>query len=603
MNSTSKMILKTIFKIIVMILYLTFSIHFTTYLFSLTFFTTPSGKEVREVPYSSFENVISKTFKKNTEPYLVEKKNGNLYYYTDDIVYSSRVPDGTIKEMNKYSNRSENTSKILEKYNMPYKYYEFSWLMFFVLIFSVILLFAFFFLLLFLMDFRGRKKAQNELDYSNINSEKVFMTDLPKINLKDIGGLSPQVSEEINQAIMLFHNHKNLNTFKIKPINGILLYGPPGTGKTMLAKAIANEINAKYFQVNGPEFVERYVGVGPSRVRELFKEARKNQPSVVFIDEIDAIGMKRESENNSESRNTLNQLLIELSNIQNEQVLVMASTNHQTGLDPALVRSGRFDYKINIGLPDIKGRREIIEIKTKDIPMDKHLSDKLDDLSRSMFGMSGADIEDIFQKAQIIALQEERSYITYQDVQNGIDRIILGTRGRITHSEEIIKRIAYHESGHALLTSLLRPNMIQKVTIIPHSDILGVVLVKEEENTQLKTSKELMDQVCILLAGGLTEELYFNEHSLGVSQDYEQSKKIATNMVNDLGMTLEGFSFTTKSDSDKEIKKIINNCFEKTRQLLKQNSLALKKIAENLIEKETLTGDEVNLIVNEIIKQ
>lgn len=602
MNSMNKSIFKTIIKIIVMILYLTLSINFIVYLFSLTYFSTPSDKALKETPYHSFETVISKTFKKNTEPYLVEKKNGQLYYYTDDTVYTTHIPDGTIKEMNKYSERSEVTSKILEKYNMPYKYYEFSWLMFFVLIVSFIFLFSLFFLLLFLMDFRGRSKKYNDLSSNETNnSEKVFMTDLPKINLKDVGGLSPQVYDEINQAIMLFHKYKDLNTFKIKPINGILLYGPPGTGKTMLAKAVANEIKAKYFQVNGPEFIERYVGVGPARVRELFKEAKKNQPSVIFIDEIDAIGLNRDSDSNSESRNTLNQLLIELSNIQNEQILVMGSTNHQNGLDQALIRSGRFDYKINIGLPDIKGRREIIDLKTKDIPMDQHLINKLDELSRSMFGMSGADIDDVFQKAQINALKEERSYITYKDIQYGIDRMKLGTKGRITHSGELIKRIAYHEAGHAFLTSLFKPNSIQKVTIVPHSSSLGLVLMKEDENTELKTSKELMNQICILLGGGLTEELYFSEHALGVSQDYFHSRKIATSMVKDLGMTLEGFSFTTDGDSDREIKKIIDSCFERTKLLLKQNNLILDQIAEQLIKNETLTGEEVDLIVEKMI--
>lgn len=575
---------------------------FCSYIFTLTFFTLPNEKQNNEVPYAQFVQVIEKTFESNADPLLVETDKGKLYYFTESIVYETKITNNTDTNDKKMSNRTSASADILGEFNMPYDYFEFSWVMFTVFVFTVIASISALFLLFILMNFKGESfDYQNEKNSNNQRNTKKpnFVTEIPNVSLDDIGGLSPQVNKEVNQAIMLFEKHKEIKTFNIKPVNGILLFGPPGTGKTMLAKGIANRLNANYFQLNGPEFVERYVGVGPSRVRELFQEAKKNQPSVIFIDEIDAIGFRRESDQNSEIRSTLNQLLIELNDIQNLQTLFIASTNHPGMLDPALVRAGRFDYKINIDLPDIKGRREIIKVKSKNISMDEELKAKLDELARSMYRMSGADIENVFHKAQIQAISEDREYITYNDVETSIERVILGSEGRISHPESIIKRVAYHEAGHALLTSIFYPSQIQKATIIPHSGSLGLVLTKESEERELKTKTDLIRQICIYLAGGISEETYFKEHSIGVSEDFKQAKNIAKTMVMDLGMSLEGFSFTIEKNQQNEIKKIIDYCFDLTKKTINGRKDVLEKIANTLIDNESMTGEEIDLIVYE----
>lgn len=591
---------KPLIKFFIFMSFCILAFRFCSYIFSLTFFTLPNDKQNNEVPYSQFVQAIEKTFESNTDPLLVETDNGKLYYFTESTVYETKLPTDSVADENKLSNRTSASAEILGEYNMPYDYFEFSWVMLTVFVFVVITMASVLLMIFILLNFKGDtidyQTEQNSNNPRNLKKPS-FVTEIPNVSLDDIGGLSPQVNNEINQAIMLFEKHKEIKAFNIKPVNGILLFGPPGTGKTMLAKGIANRLNANYFQLNGPEFVERYVGVGPSRVRELFQEAKKNQPSVIFIDEIDAIGFKRDSDQNSEIRSTLNQLLIELNDIQNLQILFIASTNHPSILDPALVRAGRFDYKINIDLPDIKGRREIIKVKTKNISMDEELKEKLDDLARSMYRMSGADIENVFHKAQIQAISDNREYITYNDVEKAIERVILGSEGRITHPKSIIKRVAYHEAGHALLTSIFYPSQIQKATIIPHSGSLGLVLTKETEERELKTKTDLIRQICIYLAGGISEETYFKEHSIGVSEDFKQAKNIAKTMVTDLGMSLEGFSFTIEKNQEIEIKKIIDHCFDLTKKTIEGRKEVLEEIANTLINNENMTGDQIDSIV------
>jgi cell division protease FtsH len=567
-----------------------FLVSFCSTVYSKVTFRVPSNKTVEKVPYSKFTKVVDKTFDRKKVQSLTETDKGKLYYYDGKKYYETQIPyyDSSLN-----GKRTDEATQILDKHNLKYDYREFDYLMLVVFIFVVgMSITTFIFLGVLLKEVLGEKK-ENELE----KKVSKFTSEIPKVKLDEIGGLSPQVMEEIDQSIILFKKAKEATDFKIKPINGILLTGPPGTGKTMLAKAIANNLNASYFQVNGPEFVEKYIGVGALRVRELFADAMKNQPSVVFIDEIDAVGQRRDGEINSEARSTLNQLLIELSEIQNQQVLVIASTNHSQDLDAALTRPGRFDYKITIDLPDIKGRQEIIKIKTQGIKLEESLEHKLDDIARSMFRMSGADIEDVFQKAQIKALMSNRDFITYEDVQSSIERVILGTKGRIVTSENVLKRVAFHEAGHALLSSIYSPGSVQKATIVPYSGSLGLVLSKESEDNSLKTRSELLHKIQMLLAGGVSERIFFEEHSVGVSQDFDQAKQLSETMVTKLGMTLDDFSFTTKNNHQDEIKRILDHCFTQTQSTIENNKVAITIIAEALLEKESLSGEEIDEIV------
>ncbi|MGN5650635.1 AAA family ATPase [Bacillus sp. Brlt_9] len=583
---------KMILKWVILLLVGIYLIQICNTFFSKVTFRIPSDKTVEKVPYSKFVKEIDKSFNKKKEQSLTETDKGRLYYYDGKKYYETQIPYYDA-ELN--GKRTDEATQILDKHNLKYDYREFDYLMLCVFIFVIILSISAFISIAFLLNelLGEKKKNENDLEIE----ESKFLSEIPKVKLDEIGGLSPEVIEEIDQTILLFNKAKETTEFKIKPINGILLSGPPGTGKTMLAKAVANKINASYFQVSGSEFVERYVGVGAARVRELFKEAKKKQPSVIFIDEIDAVGQSRDGDSNSEARSTVNQLLIELTDIQNQQILVLASTNHSKGLDPALTRPGRFDYKITIELPDIKGRQEIIKIKTQGVKMAESLQDKLDDIARSMFRMSGADIEDVFQKAQIKALMSNRDYITYEDVQSSIERVILGTKGRIVTSEKVLKRVAFHEAGHALLSSIYFPGSIQKATIVPYSGSLGLVLSKESEDNSLKTKSELLHKIQMLLAGGVSERIFFAEHSVGVSQDFEQAKQIAETMVTKLGMTLDDFSFTTKNNHQDEIKRILDHCFTQTKSTIENNKVAMNIISEALLEKESISGDEIDTIV------
>ncbi|MED2737415.1 AAA family ATPase [Bacillus toyonensis] len=583
---------KLILRWILLFLVGMFLVSFCSTIYSKVTFRIPSNKTVEKVPYSKFTKVVDKTFDKKKVQSLTETDKGKLYYYDGKKYYETQIPyyDSSLN-----GKRTDEATQILDKHNLNYDYREFDYLMLVVFICVVgMSITTFIFIGVLLKEVLGEKK-ENELE----KKVSKFTSEIPKVKLDEIGGLSPQVMEEIDQTIILFKKAKEATDFKIKPINGILLSGPPGTGKTMLAKAIANNLDASYFQVNGPEFVEKYIGVGALRVRELFADAKKNQPSVVFIDEIDAVGQRRDGEINSEARSTLNQLLIELSEIQNQQVLVIASTNHSQDLDAALTRPGRFDYKITIDLPDIKGRQEIIKIKTQGIKLEESLEHKLDDIARSMYRMSGADIEDVFQKAQIKALMSNRDFITYDDVQSSIERVILGTKGRIVTSENVLKRVAFHEAGHALLSSIYFPGSVQKATIVPYSGSLGLVLSKESEDNSLKTRSELLHKIQMLLAGGVSERIFFVEHSVGVSQDFDQAKQLAETMVTKLGMTLDDFSFTTTENHQDEIKRILDHCFAQTQSTIENHKVALNIIAKALLEEESLSGEEIDTIVTE----
>ncbi|MCK2000144.1 ATP-dependent metallopeptidase FtsH/Yme1/Tma family protein [[Brevibacterium] frigoritolerans] len=598
MNNKKKRnpIIVWLIKFVIFLGILIIAFRFCSYLYSLTFFTLPGDKDSKELPYSQFLKTIERTYTDNKDPLLVETDKEELYYFTKEEVFQTKIPDENSNKSNESNQRTDAAAQILDDYNIPYQYHEFTWKMFTLFFFAIIFFISI--LLLLLIVFLSKDV---EMPSESVQRNPKFLTETPNVSLKDVGGLSPQVKDEVEQAIMLFHKHKEITSFTIKPVNGILFYGPPGTGKTMLAKAIANELNSNYYQVNGPEFTEKFVGVGPARVRELFGEAKKNQPSVVFIDEIDSIGFKRDSHQDTETRSTLNQLLVELSDIQNQQVLVIASTNQLNLLDPALVRTGRFDYKINVSLPDIKGRKEIIDLKTKGLAMDEHLRERLEDIARTMYRMSGADIDDVFQKAQIQAVKQNRDFITYEDVEDAIERVILGTKGRITHPQLVLRRVAFHEAGHALLSSLYYPSSVQTATIVPHSGSLGLILTKETEENALRTRSDLINQIKILLAGAITEELYFKEHSIGVSQDFEQARKTVQMMVLELGMTIEGFSFTVKQGQEKEMKKILDFCLEETKKEILKYKEPLEKIAHTLLEKETMSGEEIDLIVNEKI--
>lgn len=424
---------------------------------------------------------------------------------------------------------------------------------------------------------------------------------VPQITMKDVGGLTPEMQEEVHWAIKLFREMGSAIAMGISPTKAILFYGPPGTGKTTIAKAMAGEMNATFYQTSGSEFVEMFVGVGASRVRDIFADAKKNAPSVIFVDEFDAIGGKREvggSGSGKEAEQTLNQLLVELSELKPEdRVFVVAATNFVEKLDPAVIRPGRFDYKIKIDLPDLEGRKEIIKIHSKGKPLAQDVKDSLENLAKNMYGYSGADIEDVFKQAARKAFIDGRAQISMKDISYALDRNLMGSQGRPIDKLETKKRVAYHEAGHALISVLTKRGSVRQASITPRGQAAGAVITIPED-LNLSTRSELMNRLKMTLAGGIAERFIFGEHSVGVSGDLEQTKNIIEAMVNKVGMASNSMKmFFDEKDKKREMEKIFEEAASGCQQLITENKQSFERIAKALLEKETITGDEIENLV------
>lgn len=422
-----------------------------------------------------------------------------------------------------------------------------------------------------------------------------------KISFKDIGGLSREVKNEINQAEKILRNPSKAKKLGIKPPKGILLYGPSGTGKTLIAKALANSFNAQFISAEGSSFVEMFAGMGAKRVRDLFEKAKKNAPSVIFIDEIDSIGKKRGNGLNhggtDEREQTLNQLLVLMDGIEeNKEIFIVAATNRIDILDPALLRPGRFDYKIKIDLPDLEGRKEIMEIHKKNIPLSEEVVERIEEIAHSIVGYSGAEIESLFKVAANNAFNNEKEIVDMEDINHAIDRIIVGSAGRKINDMETKRRVACHEAGHALIASLTVPNSVRKVTIIPRGQALGYVAQVPTE--ELLNDLQLFDRLKVMVAGGVAEKEVFGNHSMGVGDDFKKAKELVEKMVEDLGMgknkLIPTFSEKEKLEQSKEI---YSRAVKEVRAMLQKNNELFEEVVSLLLEKETIDGREVEELI------
>ncbi len=406
---------------------------------------------------------------------------------------------------------------------------------------------------------------------------------------------------------------------------GVLLVGPPGTGKTMLAKAVAGEANVPFFSLSGSEFVEMFVGVGASRVRDLFKQASAKAPCIIFIDEIDAIGKSRDNQisSNDEREQTLNQLLSEMDGFDSSKGLViLAATNRPEVLDKALLRPGRFDRRIVVEKPDLKGREEVLKVHIKNVKTDPSVD--LHEMALATSGAVGADLANMINEAALRAVRCGRQRVLQEDLMEAVEVIIAGKekKDRILSKKE--KRIvSFHEVGHALATALQKHTQpVQKITIVPRTmGSLGYTMqMPEEEEHYLMSKDEILDQITVFLAGRCAEELVFNVQTTGASNDIERATELARNMITMYGMSdkfgmaglesiqnkyLDGRSVSncseeTKTDIDREVVEVLKKCHEKAYNLLSQNREALDEIAEFLIEKETISGEEFMEIFNRV---
>ena len=453
-------------------------------------------------------------------------------------------------------------------------------------------------------------------------SKAKLSSDKNKVTFKDVAGLKEE-KEEVKELIDFLKNPKKFQKLGARIPKGVLLYGPPGTGKTLLARAVAGEANVPFYYISGSDFVELFVGVGASRVRDMFQQAKRTAPCLIFIDEIDAVGRQRGSGiggGHDEREQTLNQLLTEMDGFgENEGIIIIAATNRPDVLDPALLRPGRFDRQVTVNLPDVKGREEILKVHARN----KVLADgvNIEALAKRTPGYSGADLENLLNEAALLAVRRNKEAITMSEIDEASDRVLMGpAKSSKTRSENDRKLVAYHESGHAVVGIKLKgANDVQKVTIIPRGSAGGYNMMIPSEEKICSTKTDLLEQITGLLAGRVAEEVVFGEVTTGAENDFSKATKIARAMVTEYGMSDLGpmqleqqegsvflgrdynksrnFSNEVAHEIDTEMRKIIDECYKKATKIIKDNRDLLELLATTLLEYETLTKEQIDYLV------
>lgn len=453
------------------------------------------------------------------------------------------------------------------------------------------------------------------------SNAKVYVKSSEGIRFSDVAG-EDEAKENLSEIVDYLHNPAKYREIGASMPKGILLVGPPGTGKTMLAKAVAGESNVPFFSMSGSEFVEMFVGMGASKVRDLFRQAKEKAPCIVFIDEIDAIGQKRDGRvgGNDEREQTLNQLLTEMDGFEsNNGVIILAATNRPESLDPALTRPGRFDRRVPVELPDLKGREEILKVHAKKVKLDESVD--FSAIARMASGASGAELANIVNEAALRAVRENRSYVTQADLEESIEVVIAGYQKKnaiLTDQEK--KVVAYHEIGHALVAAKQNNSApVQKITIVPRtSGALGYTMQVEEGNHYLMSQEELENKIATLTGGRAAEELIFHSSSTGASNDIEQATRLARAMITRYGMSKDfdmvametvtnqylggdtslSCSAETQAEIDRQVVELVKKQHEKAAKILEENKEKLDELADYLYERETITGEEFMKILN-----
>ncbi len=481
----------------------------------------------------------------------------------------------------------------------------------------MLVLFWFFF-------FRQISASQREAIKFGKSRVRVLRESKPQISFKDVAGCD-EAKVELQEIIEFLKNPAKFREIGARIPKGVLLVGPPGTGKTLLAKAVAGEAGVPFLSISGSEFVELFVGVGAARVRDLFEQGKANAPCIIFIDEIDAVGRLRGAGlggGHDEREQTLNQLLVEMDGFDSsEGIIVMAATNRPDILDPALLRPGRFDRRIYVPIPDVKAREEILKLHASKVPLAPDVDLKV--IAQSTPGFTGADLANLVNEAALLAARKNQKQVSMKDFEEAKDKLIMGiARRSMVISEEEKRRIAYHEVGHALVAKFTpEADPVHKITIIPHGRALGATQSLPEEDRYIYTKSYIKAQLSVLLGGRAAELLVFGEESTGAADDLSKATEIARRMVTDWGMSEKlgpvtlgkaeeevflgrelgvrrYFSEETAKLIDQEIKEIVNKAFEKAKNIIENNIQYLHKISELLLEKETLTGRELDEILN-----
>lgn len=527
---------------------------------------------------------------------------------------------------NKVSFSINVTSTLLEeliKDNAGYKFYIVPasnnyWLSILISFLPYIIMGVIFFFL-----FRGIMKSQGgaggAFDFAKSTAK---LSRGKSVTFKDVAGCDEE-KEEMVEIVDFLKNPRKYNEIGARVPKGVILVGPPGTGKTLIAKAVAGEAGVPFFSISGSDFVEMFVGVGASRVRDMFKTAKENAPCIIFIDEIDAVGRQRGAGlggGHDEREQTLNQLLVEMDGFNgNTGIIIMAATNRPDVLDPALLRPGRFDRQITISNPDVRGREAILAVHARN----KHLSPdvRLGDVAQRTPGFSGADLENLLNEAALLAARDNRKVITPRDIDEATDRVMMGPAKKSKkYTEKERRLVAYHEAGHAVVgIKLENASQVQKITIVPRGQAGGYNLMMPKEETYFHTKTQMLETITGFLGGRVAEELVFNEVSTGASNDFQNATNLARSMVTQYGMSELGpvqyeqqggsvflgrdylkeknFSDQVALEIDREQRRIIEECYERAKEVISSNMELLKNIAEYLLKVETINKRDIDEIV------
>ena len=569
-------------------------------------------KQIKDVDYGTFISMTEKKEIKKVElqqqdnTILFTEKEGKTIYKTamvDDPDLTKRLYEAGVSF---YGEEIDQSSPIL------------------VTVLSWVLPILFFVALGEYMSRKLMKRAggKNAMSFGmGKSSAKIYVKSSEGIRFRDVAG-EDEAKENLSEIVEYLHNPARYKEIGASMPKGILLVGPPGTGKTMLAKAVAGEANVPFFSMSGSEFVEMFVGMGASKVRDLFQQAKEKAPCIVFIDEIDAIGKKREGQigGNDEREQTLNQLLTEMDGFEdNTGVIILAATNRPESLDPALLRPGRFDRRVPVELPDLKGREDILKVHAKKIKVGDNVD--YNKVARMASGASGAELANIVNEAALRAVRDNRKFVTQEDLEESIEVVIAGYQKKNAILTDKEKRIvAYHEIGHALVAAKQTNSApVQKITIVPRtSGALGYTMQVEEGNHYLMTKEEILNKIATLTGGRAAEEIVFGSVTTGASNDIEQATKLARAMITRYGMTCDfdmvamevqtnqylggdsslTCSAETQTKIDEKVVEVVRSEHEKAAGILMENREKLDDLARYLYEKETITGEEFMNILN-----
>ena len=570
-------------------------------------------RAVKEVDYNTF---MQMTYDKQIDEVQVQDNQIVFTAKDDKTIYKTGLMDDPDRTQRLYDSGAKFSSEIVEEAS-PLLSFLISWLLPLIIIIGFGQL----------MYRQMAKKAGGDsmmfgMGGMGKSNAKVYVKSSNGIKFTDVAG-EDEAKENLTEIVEYLHDPDKYKEIGASMPKGILLVGPPGTGKTMLAKAVAGEANVPFFSMSGSEFVEMFVGMGASKVRDLFRQAKEKAPCIVFIDEIDAIGKKRDGQvgGNDEREQTLNQLLTEMDGFEgNNGVIILAATNRPESLDPALLRPGRFDRRVPVELPDLKGREEILKVHARKIKVADNVD--FNKIARMASGASGAELANIVNESALRAVRDGRKFATQADLEESIEVVIAGYQKKNAILTDKEKRIvAYHEIGHALVAAKQTNSApVQKITIVPRtSGALGYTMhVEEEGNHYLMTKEEMENKIATLTGGRAAEEIAFGSVTTGASNDIEQATKLARGMITRYGMSKDfdmvametvtnqylggdsslTCSMETQTAIDREVVELVKKQHEKAGQILLENRAKLDELSQYLYEKETITGEEFMKILN-----